>query len=434
MPRDDPQRFKYDVVTRNNAGRRIKIREDWLFLDDECLADPETVKNRLAQELSYSGIGVYEIFEHNPDLRPGDDVLDEVEALHTVTIAVSAAPEIGIAQSAIFVAEDEDPESEWIAVAAVGQKTTLSLESGKVTFSISEESLAANLDSWKGGYINVNHATDAAIKDMEILEAKFESPNLYFKMNPAAAVLVRSSASTGRSFEIQPLKLSEDNVVLEYAGLGLAVLYPPHNPACTVDMGCSSAANISNEPDNKSKFRDFFRGLTKFARSTPKVQINEKGKSPDTEQTMNAEDELKLRSEMSETEKGKDEALAKIAELKSELESKSTELETKETQMTEQAALLKSFQDEQVKAAEQLKEDQWDTLKSSIPKGLVHEESATAALKSEFLEDPSAFSIKLVSMLQREDPVGKSGEVTPGSAGGEVETTGIYTPGKGYAE
>ena len=83
---------KYDVGTINNTGALIKTSEISIYLsENEPLTDEER-KLRFAREMMWNGIGTYEIFEHNEDLKAGDEINPDAESIHKVDITVSNIP------------------------------------------------------------------------------------------------------------------------------------------------------------------------------------------------------------------------------------------------------------------------------------------------------------------------------------------------------
>lgn len=83
---------KYDVGTINNTGTLIKTSEISIYLsENEPLTDEER-KMRFAREVVWNGIGTYEIFEHNEDLKVGDEINPDAESIHKVDITVSNIP------------------------------------------------------------------------------------------------------------------------------------------------------------------------------------------------------------------------------------------------------------------------------------------------------------------------------------------------------
>ncbi len=225
--------YKFDVAIENNMNNIIKTRDTYLYLESDELNNEDIIKDKLASEVGYGGEGAYYIYLHIPELKIGDQIPSDIEPVHTITIAVSSL------KSEVFTSAVNDT-SDWIPVAAPGQQTTLPLQSGNVTLTISEEALSNHLDSWKNGYVNVNHAVNGEIDRFKILDAKYEDGLLYHQFAPETAEFIRNQASSGRSIELNPIKII-DNIVVELNGLGLSVLYPPHNPTCTPEMGCSSS-------------------------------------------------------------------------------------------------------------------------------------------------------------------------------------------------
>lgn len=313
-------------------------------------------------------------------------------------------------------------KSNWIPVAAIDQVTVLTLKSGKIKLSISEEALANHLDSWKGGYINVNHQDNGEIDIFEIEDAKFEDGMLYHKVSSDAADFIRNTASSGRSIEIKPLQIV-DNKVIEYTGLGLSVLYPPFTPACGPEMGCSSSG------EQTGPVKDIFTKLAHKLKSHSSMNEDSGTENNPNLETTNMDDIEKLTSARIEAEHSRDEALKKINTLKSSLVDKDKSIEEKDKLISENATLvtdrdktiseqtdkLKSYADAEAAAAEKLKDDQWEILKSNIPPGKVHKQEDADILKQEFLADPASFAVKMASW-KLEDPTGESGSEFPPSA------------------
>lgn len=409
MIADDPNKFRFDVAIQNNKGNLIKVRDTWIYLDGDEVGNDQIIKERLASEMAYDGVGLYDVYAHNPLLRVGDEIPDNTNPIHTITIAVSAKS--AILTSAII------GKSDWIPVAADGQETTMSFESGDVVLHYAPGALGLNLESWKGGYINVNHADNAAIKGYLIEDAKFENGLLYHKVNPKVADFIRNSASSGRSIEAKLLKIVDDKVV-DCSGLGLSVLYPPYIPACGPEMGCSSQSSTGgNTMDETSQ--SMLQRFENLLHSFKKDKLSEEAGTDPNLETNKMEEIEKLTSARISAETSRDEALKEVKTLKSSLVEKDTTLKEKDSiisdkdiLITEQTERLKSFEAAEVKATEKLKDEQWETLKSSIPAGKLHKEDDAKALKEEFLTDPAGFAVKMASW-KREDPQGESGTEHP---------------------
>jgi len=297
---------------------------------------------------------------------------------------------------------------------------------------LSRESLESNLDSWKGGYINVNHADGGEITGFKIEDAKFENDLLYHKVNPKVAEFIRNPASSGRSIEINILERVGETI-MSFVGKGLAVLFPPQKPACTTDMGCFSGDG--NVPE-QSAIKEIFTKLSDKLKSHSFVDntIETSGNDPNLETSM-TEDIEKLTSARVEAEHGRDEALKVVETLKFSLVEKDSViiekdkiLADKDALLKEQTERLKFYADAEAAAAAKLKEDQFEILKSSIPVGKFHKPEDEAALKAEFINDPAAFAVKMMSW-KREDPKGESGAEFTSGTGGE-QSMGEWDPVK----
>lgn len=92
MGTDEPEYIKFDIVSQNNKGTTIKIMNCSIYISPEEQNEDEIIKQRLASEIGYIGVGTYEIYTHNPDLKIGDEIPDDIEPVHTVTIIVSTDP------------------------------------------------------------------------------------------------------------------------------------------------------------------------------------------------------------------------------------------------------------------------------------------------------------------------------------------------------
>jgi len=452
-PAESPNEFRFDGAILNNMGSIIKIRNVYLYIEPEDQNNEQIINDKISSEFGYSGVGTNYIYPYNPSLKIGDEISSDIEPLNTITILVSSL------ESDIFTSAKSDT-SDWIPVAAAGQPSfIMALKSGAVTpklteqkFTITEDALKNSVDSWKDGYVNVNHSIGGKSNNFKIKDAKYEKGLLYHQFAPETAEFIRNESSSGTSIEIKPLKI-KDKQVVELRGKGLSVLYPPSKPACTPEMGCSSLS-----PSNNQIFQDTQNSIqTIFTKLADKLKSHSPGSNPVEEQTGNVgvlassrnpnlnvevnkmDDIERLTSEKIAVEKSRDEALTEIETLKSSLtetESALTEKDTaisdKDILIAEQTEQLKAYQDTEAAAAEKLKDDQWETLKSSIPPGKIHEKEDEANMKQEFMNDPAAFSVKMVSW-DREDPRGESGaEFTEDEDSKSGATTGVYTPGKGY--
>lgn len=89
---EDEDRHDFDIATINNAGTRIKTRETSVWLFGEDREDPEALKRRITQEVGFGGLGIYYVYYRDDTLSLGDEIPDDREPEHTVTITVSNSP------------------------------------------------------------------------------------------------------------------------------------------------------------------------------------------------------------------------------------------------------------------------------------------------------------------------------------------------------
>jgi len=145
------------------------------------------------------------------------------------------------AVSSVFRSEGYSAISRWIPVARVGQEVhSINGDGGEDNvFYPTAEAFEDAVDTWAGGDLTKNH--EELIASNQILDAKFESPLLYLKVTQEAEEILLAEGVSGRSVELILLK-TEGKLLTKFAGSGLSVLYPPKNPACTPEMGCSGTA------------------------------------------------------------------------------------------------------------------------------------------------------------------------------------------------
>ena len=372
MTEKERNEYRFDIAYVNNAGNIIKIRDFWLYLSDNEILDEALLKERLAQELGYSGMGSHLVYVHDPSINIGDEVSGELEPIYTVNITVSA-------KTAVFKSEI-NTKCVWIPVAAPGQESSGVLSGKFFKLNISEEALKSNLDSWKGGYINVDHEDGTKLKDYKIEDAKFENGLLYHKVDPDIVAFLAHEAISGSSIEIFPTKI-EGDFVSEYMGKGLSLLFSPKKPACSKEMGCSNNKSFKEKIDTATlaiKSRLFNKNDALASELIPKQET-----------TMTSETDI-LKSQLTSAEDARDEAIRERDLLKSSLSEK-------DVLISEQADKIAKFEAAEAARLEAVKDEQWNVLKSSIPRGMTHRPEDEAALKAEFLADPGAFAVKMLS-------------------------------------
>ncbi|WP_445475716.1 hypothetical protein ACT9XH_02970 [Methanococcoides methylutens] len=88
----DGDRHDFDIATINNAGTRIKTRETSIWLFGKDCGDFELLKRRITAEVGFDGLGIYYVYDRDDSLSLGDEVTEDREPAHTVTITVSNSP------------------------------------------------------------------------------------------------------------------------------------------------------------------------------------------------------------------------------------------------------------------------------------------------------------------------------------------------------
>lgn len=379
----DRNEYQFDIAYSNNSGNTIKIRDFWVYLSDDEILDDDLLKERLARELGYEGMGSHMIYLHDPMLNIGDEIPTDREALYTVNITVSAKTDV-------FKSEINS-ECVWIPVAAPGQESSGVLSGKYFKLNISEEALKSNLDTWKGGYINVDHKNGTKLKDYLIEDAKFENGLLYHKVSPDIVDFLTHESISGSSIEIFPTKI-DGQFVSEYHGRGLSILFAPKIPACSKEMGCSH---------NKS-----FKQKVGDATSVIKSHLFNKSDAlaseliPEQETTMTTETEV-LKSQLTSAEEARDEAIKENNLLKSSLSEK-------DVLISEQATKIAKFEEAEAIREAARKDEQWNILKSSMPPGMTHKPEDEAALKQKFIDDPASFAVEMAN-IKFESARGSSG-------------------------
>jgi cation transport regulator len=396
-------KYQIDIGVINNAGAMIKVRTSWFYLSENEILDEDTLKEKLAQEMGYSGMGTHAIFDYMPDLRVGDEIVD-VEPLYTVDISVYA-------QSSICTCEIKDDM--WIPVAALGQSTDMVFNGKNITVSLNDEAAFVNsIGTWKGGYINVNHEDNSIVPDFKIEDAKYKDGMLYLKPESQEAFdFIRQEASTGRSIETKVIEVDKDGVVTAFEGRGLSVLFAPHKPVCTKAMGCFSTSK-------KSTIKEVFDTLTSKAKSN--LSFGKVPKKDIGQETTMTEETDKLKSQLTKAETARDEAQEEANLLKASLSEKDELIE-------EQKATIAKFEEAEAKRKEAEFEADWNTLKASMPPGLTHKPEDEAAYKQKLRDDPVGFAVEMAN-LKFESARGKDGAEFESEETTAPNTTGVYDP------
>ena len=155
-------------------------------------------------------------------------------------------------------------EKSWIPVAKVGQAVRIKdaesefglkddLEMPQTVYPTAEgfeKAVEMFKDIQETGYVGKNHAE--ILPGLEVLEQKFEYPFLYAKFNTEGEEAIKDPTSTGRSIDATVFNI-EGHLLTEFFVPGVSVLFEPHNPACTREMGCASIIKSERSASSASK-------------------------------------------------------------------------------------------------------------------------------------------------------------------------------------
>lgn len=294
--------------------------------------------------------------------------------------------------------ESQEAGGKWIPVAKANQ--TKQLENGGKVI-LTEEALKRSLDSWKSGNIIINHKEP--VGDLQILNAKYESPFLYMQFDPGTEKLFRNTDATGWSVQFDPDSLKFDgDKIIDGVGVGISILYPPHIPTCTPEMGCNETyafemynefegktLSAKNETELKAIAEDVKKGFERLWSLLKGVTTVKEEKKEVKNQEQNLE-----KKKMDEKEK---------AELTSQFETKMKDLTTKhESEVQELMSRIAEFEKWDAERIKAEKDAQFEQVIAKLPPGMTHKEEDKTALRARFDSDPTALMVELMSIERRE--------------------------------
>ena len=298
--------------------------------------------------------------------------------------------------------ESQEAGGNWIPVAKANQ--TKQLENGDKVI-LTEEALKRSVDSWKSGHIIINHKEP--IGDLAIQDAKYESPFLYMQFDVGTEKLFRNTDATGWSVQFDPETLKMDGErIVDGVGVGISILYSPHIPTCTPDMGCNEAytfemynefegktLSAKNEIELKAIAEDVKKGFERLWSLLKGITTAKEEKKEVKNQEQNLE-----KKKMDEKEK---------AELTSQFEAT---MKTRIDELTEKHKTeVKGYKDKIAEFekgdAERIKtqkDAQFEQIIAKLPPGMTHKEEDKLALRARFDSDPTALMVELMSMERKE--------------------------------
>jgi len=294
--------------------------------------------------------------------------------------------------------------ADWLPVAKAEQVKQLS--DGKKMV-LTEQALKSSVGTWAGGPVSINHKVEIPGEKLTILGDKYERPFLYLKLSPEVIALFRDSDASGWSVELDNLKFDDSGEkIIEGSGVGISLLFLPHVPACTREMGCNETMvsfevfgdeRTAFEEDGMSKLKAAYAMLKEYLFGTEhgNFQRNEQeGNRKEVKKIeMDEAVEKQLRSDLDETKKAK-------AQMENELKQRDDTL----AELTKRIAAFEQVEKDR-KTKE--RETQWEQVKKILPPGKTHKPEDEAKLKAMFMQDPYAILVELAGMSR---PAGTTAE------------------------
>lgn len=84
-----PEETRYDIFQLNNRGNRIKTNVETIYSEDVLNIPEAEFKRRLTSAVSYTGNGIYYVFNHDETLNIGDEIDVDTKPLYTITVGIS---------------------------------------------------------------------------------------------------------------------------------------------------------------------------------------------------------------------------------------------------------------------------------------------------------------------------------------------------------
>ena len=143
--------------------------------------------------------------------------------------------------------------SDWIPIAKVAQPLKM-IDSGDLVdcpefVYPTAGGFEKAVEMFKGleqkGYVGKNHSE--ILNGLEVIDQKFEDPFLYAKFNAEGAEAIKDLNSTGRSIDATVFNI-DGHLLTDFFVPGVSVLYEPHVPGCTPEMGCASITEKATNP------------------------------------------------------------------------------------------------------------------------------------------------------------------------------------------
>jgi len=291
----------------------------------------------------------------------------------------------------------------WLPVAKANQ-TKITEEGEKII--LTEEALVKSVNTWKGGKVTINHKEP--VDGLEILDAKYDKPFLRMLFDKAIEKLFTNTDSSGWSVETDNIEF-DGNKIISCEGVGISILYPPHLPACTREMGCYETitdptitdfhiANFSGRVLS-AESEGYIRKARDALDAMLKKVLNVANANKEKDKGVKNQEENLAKKKMDEEERK--ELTSKFETANTELEKIKAEIETAKTEHETEVKALKdsitAFEQKETDEKKAILDAEWETLKKEhIPPGLTNKEEDEKALREQFEQSPHEFMLKLV--------------------------------------
>ncbi len=425
----DTNYIEFDAGMQNNVGSNIKVRNLSIYFDPDRTIDDEYIKDRIASELGYEGVGTYSVYAHDPDLKIGDQIPTTAERLHLVSISISNKTET---HEAIL--------------------QTLNREIGGYCFPV--DAFTNSVDAWSG--IPVIYADDHP--DMALFDEDQAAALEQISGEIVGSINKPHIATDGHPRLMGQLK-NKNQSVAELITAGKASISTGFRGTANekkqiVDVVPNHVLIFKEDSENMPKDHGaFILNKTDYIEFMNAGEILNSNTSHitdiNTKESTNMEEvkELSNKLEIANKELGsvaskldiankRTESLnTTIEEQKTALEVANKESDTQKTTIEAHETKIKEFEQKEADTLAAKRDSEWDIVKANLPVGLTHKEDDDKALRSEWESDGQSFSAKYLPMAQKIPGTGESGaEHTSTGDNKSGATTGVFTPGKGYVE
>ena len=419
----DPEYTEFDAGMQNNVGSNIKVRNLSIYLDPDRKINDEYIKERVASELGYEGIGIYSVYAHDPDLKIGDQIPATSERMHLVSISISNKTET---HDAILQTLNREIGGYCFPVDAF--TNTVDAWSGipviyadnHPDMALFDKDQAAALEKISGEIVGTVNKPHVATDGHPRLMGQLKNKNL-----DVAKLITAGKASISTGFR----GTADENKQIVDVVPNHVLIFKEDSENMPKDHG----AFILNKTDY-IEFTNAGEILVSNNRHIIDKNIKE---STNMEEVNELSEKLEIANkELGSVASKLDIANKETESLKTTIEEQKTALEVankkSDTQISSIEAYeitIKEFEQKEADTLAAKRDSEWDIVKANLPVGLTHKEDDDKALRSEWESDGQSFTAKYLPMAQKVPGTGESGaEHTP--VGESTASMGSWDPVK----